>query len=249
MIIKSKEERNNIITAAKINSECLLYLRSLVAPGIDSEEINQKAEEFYAKHKVTPAFKGYHGYPATINFMINEQVVHCIPSKTQIVKEGDIVSIDTGCIYNGFYADQALSMGVGRIKDTYEKLLETARISVQAGCAQAIAGRTTGDIGYAQQMTIELAGFSVVKKFVGHEIGRSLHERIKLPGFGEPSTGEVLEENLVLCVENQVCEFNNDVEILNDGWTTVTKDGGMCATFEHMIIVGRKKPQIITLPT
>ncbi|MCA9385906.1 type I methionyl aminopeptidase [Candidatus Dojkabacteria bacterium] len=250
MIIKTKSDLNNIKTAAKINTECLLYLKSITTEGIDSYEIDRKAEEFYKKNSAKPAFKGVPGskfpYPATINFQRNDEVVHGIPHKDQIVEDGDIISIDTGCIYNGYYADHATSFGIGSLSEEDEKLLSIAKLSVEAGCQQAIAGNHVGDIGYAQQTIIEMAGFSVVKVLCGHEIGKSLWEDILIPAFGSRGSGETLEENLVVCIENQTCAGNESVYTESDGWLIKTKDGKKAATFEHMVLVKKGKPEILT---
>ncbi|MBD3362664.1 type I methionyl aminopeptidase [Candidatus Dojkabacteria bacterium] len=247
MIVKNSTQLSKIKTSAKINRECLFFLKELTEPGISSYEVNIKAEEFYSKHRVKPAFKGYMGYPATINFMINDGVVHCIPKKDITVKEGDLVSIDTGCIYKGFYSDQAISFGVGKIKPEDEKLLNIAEMSIEAGCNQCIAGNTVGDIGNAQQTVIEMAGFNVVRQFVGHEIGKKLHDPMKIPPFGKPGQGPRLKENLLLAIENQVCVGSNRVYTdKEDNWSTYTKDGKDCVTFEHMVIVKNNDPYIIT---
>jgi methionyl aminopeptidase len=248
MIIKNKEELNKISTAAKINSECLQYLKDITEIGISSYEVDQKAGEFYKKKGVKPAFLGIYGYPAIINFMINNQVVHNIPSKNQIVQEGDLVSIDTGCIYEGFYGDQAVSFGVGKITLEDEKLLSIGDLSVKAGLKQCLTGNTTGDIGYAQQSIIELAGFSVVKQYVGHEIGRKLHDNLKIPAHGVKGTGDKLPDNVVLAIENQVTNGSDEVYVdKRNDWTVYTKDGSKAITFEHMVVVQNKKPLILTL--
>lgn len=247
MIIKNKDELNKISTAAKINSECLQYLKNLVEPGISSFEVDKKAGEFYTKKKVKPAFLGIYGYPAIINFMIDNQVVHNIPSKDQIVKEGDLVSIDTGCIYEGFYGDQAVSFGVGEITEDDEKLLSIGDLSVQAGIRQCITDNTIGDIGYAQQSTIEIAGFSVVKQFVGHEIGRKLHDTLKIPAYGNKGTGTKLPENIVLAIENQVTNGTDEVYVdKRNNWTVYTADGSKAVTFEHVVVVQNKKPIVLS---
>jgi len=248
MILKNKEELNNISTAAKINCECLHYLKSIVEVGISSYEVDKKAGEFYKKNKVIPGFLGIYGYPAIINFMINDQVVHNIPSKDQIVKEGDIVSIDTGCIYEGFYGDQALSFGIGNITEEDKKLLTIAELSVKTGLKQAITGNHVGDIGYAQQTVIELAGFNVVREYVGHEIGKKLHDNLKIPSFGQRGHGPVLPENMVLAIENQVCIGSSKVYTdPTNGWTVSTQDGSKAATFEHMVVIRDGEPLVLTV--
>ena len=249
MIIKNADELNKVKTAAKINTEALYYAKSLTKPGISSLEIDLKVEEFYKKNAVKPAFKGVRGtkfpYPATINFQINDQVVHNIPNAAQIVRSGDIVSIDTGCIYQGFYADQATSFGVGTITQEDFKLLNIGQLSVEAACEKATPHARVGDLGYIQQSIIEMAGFSVVKILCGHEIGRSLWEDLKIPAFGKPNTGEKLKKNMLICIENQVCAGSNKVFTGKDGWTISTQDGKNSVTFEHMVIV-KDKPEVIT---
>lgn len=247
MIVKNKQELNKIKSVCNINNECLFYLKELTVPGISTLEIDIKAEEFYKKNKAIPAFKDYHGYPATINFMRNSGVVHCIPNAKELVESGDVISIDTGCIFDDYYADQALSFGVGEISTENRKLINIAKLSVEAGTNQCTTQKTLGDIGYAQQSVIEMAGLSVVKKFVGHEIGRNLHENLKIPAYGNASSGPKLQENMLVCIENQVCVGSNEVYTdTKDGWSTYTKDGKNSATFEHMVIIGRKKPIILT---
>lgn len=249
MIIRTSEELNKVKTAAKINTEALHYAVSITQVGISSLEVDTKVEEFYKKNNVKPAFIGVRGtkfpYPKTINFQINNQVVHNIPNAQQIVEDGDLVSIDTGCIYDGYYADQAVSFGVGNVHEEDQKLLNIGRLSVEAACNKAVPGATTGDLGFVQQSIIEMAGFSVVKILCGHEIGRNLWERIKIPAFGKPGTGDKLKENLLICIENQTCAGSDAVYTADDGWVILTKDGKNAVTFEHMVIV-KKKPEIIT---
>lgn len=247
MIIQTKDELNKIKTAAKINTEALFYLKDLVEPGITSLEVDKKAGEFYEKNKVKPAFLDYSGYPAIINFQTNDQVVHNIPNKYQVVQEGDIVSIDTGCIYEGYYADQATSFGVGKIREIDEKLLYIGKESVNAGSRACIVGNGLGDVGYAQQTIIEMAGFSVVREFCGHEIGRNLWENTRIPGYGSRGQGPALKENMLVCIENQVCEKDNKIFTdKKNKWTVYTQDGSNCVTFEHMVIIRKKKAEIIT---
>jgi methionyl aminopeptidase len=246
VIIKTKEQYKKIKTAARINSEVLSYAKSLVEPGISSLEVDKKTEEFLKKQGAKSAFKDYMGYPATINFMQDNQVIHCIPSKDDIVKENAIISVDVGSIVDGYYADQATSFALGNVSKAEIKLLSTAKYSIEVGCRQCIVGNTTGDVGFAQQSIIEMAGFSVVREFVGHEIGKKLHDPLKIPAWGLQRSGDRFQEGHVLCIENQVCMNLPDVYIDKDGWSVYTKDGGKCATFEHMVIVRKDKAEVIS---
>ncbi len=248
MILKTKYDFESVKTAAKINTEVIQYAKSITKVGISGYEIDKKVEEMYKKKGVKSAFKGYQGYPATINFMINDQVLHCIPRKDQIVKDQDIISIDTGCIYNGYYADQAVSFGIGDISEEDKHLLYIGEISVKSACKIATSNRKTGDLAYAQQTIIEEAGFFVVREFAGHEIGKSLHDPLKIPSVGHKNTGEQLKENMLICIENQICVGSNKIYTQKDNWSTYTKNGGKSVTFEHMVIIKQDKPVILTLP-
>lgn len=245
IILKSPEEIKLIERACRIAAGALEMLAQLIKPGVKTKELEEYAEAYIKSKNGIPAFKGYRGYPASICVSVNNQVVHGIPSQ-RVLKEGDIVSIDLGVIYEGYYGDAARSYAVGNIGEIQKKLLEVTERALYIGIEKARAGNRVGDISSAIQNYVESHGFSVVRAFVGHGIGRFLHEEPQVPNFGTPGKGPRLKEGMTIAIEPMVNTGSPDVMILDDGWTAVTVDGGYSAHFEHTVVITRNGAQILT---
>jgi methionyl aminopeptidase len=247
IVIKSPAEIEIMRGPNRIVGELLVYLKSLVKPGITTGELDKKAEVFIRKQGGIPAFKGYNGFPATICASINEEVVHGIPGKREL-KEGDIIGIDLGAIKDGFYGDAARTFSVGKVDEASKRLMDVTETSLHKGIAQAVAGNRLYDISHAVQEHVEAAGFSVVRDFVGHGIGRQLHEDPQIPNYGSPHQGPLLEEGMVLAIEPMVNQGTWQVQVQGDGWTVVTADGKRSAHFENTIVITKNGPEILTGP-
>jgi methionyl aminopeptidase len=223
-----------------------MALKDMIVEGINTHELDKFAENTIHKRKAQPAFKGYRGYPATICASINSQVVHGIPSTKIKLKQGDIISIDLGVYYQGFYGDAAYTYPVGKINERTQKLLRVAEESLYVGIEKASEGNRLFDISYAIQSYVEKNGYSVVRDFVGHGIGRSLHEEPQIPNYGKKGRGPRLKKGMTLAIEPMVNEGGWEVEILEDGWTAVTKDGKLSSHFEHTVAITQNGPLILT---
>ncbi len=244
--MKTSQEIERIKVSCKICKSILVELGEMVRCGITTYEIEKKGEELIKENGVESAFKHYNGYPANLCISVNEEVVHGIPSREKILKEGDIVSLDMGVVYKGFYSDCADTFPVGRVKEIHSKIIDVARASFAAGILKALPDMRVGDIGVAIENVVKANNFSVVREFVGHGIGKSLHESPEIPNFGEPGKGEILKENMVLAIEPMITEGKADIMILKDGWTVVTKDGGYAAHYENCVLIGKNGPEILT---
>lgn len=220
-------------------------LRVFVAPDRTTQEVDDYAGELIAQEKATAAFKGYRGFPANICMSINEEVVHGIPSEKKI-KEGDIVSLDLGIVYKGYFSDAAITLPVGAIKPSVKRLIRVTRESLWQGIKQAHPGKHLGDISYSIQRHVETNRFSVVRQFVGHGIGLNLQEEPEVPNFGQPHQGMVLKAGMVLAIEPMVNMGSWEVEILDNGWTVVTKDRLPSAHFEHTVAITENGPEVLT---
>jgi methionyl aminopeptidase len=221
-------------------------LREIVTPGVSTLEIDDEVEQFIVARGARPAFKGYRGFPATVCVSINEEVVHGIPSAHRRVKEGDIVGLDLGCIVDGYYADCAITLPIGDVPPEVGKLLDVTRESLERAIAECRPGRRLSDVSHAVQAHVEGQGFSVVRAFVGHGIGRALHEEPQVPNFGDPGRGPQLRPGMVLAIEPMVTMGSWEVRILDDGWTAVTRDGSLAAHFEHTVAVREQGPEVLT---
>ena len=244
--IKSKREIEIMRDANKIVAEVLATLKDIIEPGMDTEYLNRKAEEITEQRGAKPAFKGYMGYPKSLCVSINEEIVHGIPSKKKKVKEGDIVSLDYGVIYKGYYGDAALTVAVGEVSDVAKKLMKVTEESLYKGIEVAIPGNHLGDIGDAVQSHVEAHGFNVVRDFVGHGIGKRLHEEPQVPNYGRRGEGVLLKEGMTIAIEPMVTEGTWKVKILKDGWTAVTADGKLAAHYEHTIAITENGPDILS---
>jgi methionyl aminopeptidase len=218
----------------------------MVCPGITTLDLGNAAFELIRKLGGTSAFYGYHGFPGQICVSINEEVVHGIPGK-RIIRDGDIVSIDAGLSFGGFIGDTAVTVAAGKIDDKKQKLLEVTKAALDAGISKAVAGNHLGDISSAIQVVVEAAGFSVVREFVGHGIGRNMHEDPQIPNFGKAGRGPRLKAGMTLAIEPMVNAGGSKVKVLDDNWTAVTCDGSASAHFEHTVAVGVTAPEILTL--
>jgi len=242
---RSVEEIDRIRQAGAILAETLKILRKNIVPGITTSELDRIAEESIFSQGARCAFKGYRGFPANICASVNEEVVHGIPSSRRL-QEGDIISIDVGVGFADFFADAAITVGVGRISKDEQKLIDVTYQALSRAIKQAKVGNYISDISYAVQSYVESRGFSVVRQFVGHGIGRSLHEEPEIPNFGRPRKDERLGAGMVLAIEPMVNAGSWEVRILDNGWTAVTADGKPSAHFEHTVAVTEKGPVILT---
>lgn len=247
--IKSAREIEILRRANVIVAEILQELKKKVAPGVTTSELDALAEGLTYKKKARPAFKGYmmagRVYPCTLCTSVNEEIVHGIPSQ-RTLREGDIVGLDFGVIYDGFYGDAAITVGVGKVSDEAERLMQVTEEALYKGIEQLEEGKRLGDLSSVIQGTVESAGFSVVRAFVGHGIGKKLHEEPPVPNYGEPDRGIRLREGVVLAIEPMVNAGGYDVEMKEDGWTAVTKDGSLAAHFEHSVAVTKNGPYVLS---
>jgi methionyl aminopeptidase len=236
--------RANVIVA-----EVLQELKRRVAPGVTTLDLDAVAEEMTLKKNAIPAFKGYsvagRVYPCCLCASINDEIVHGIPSN-RALREGDIIGLDYGVIYEGFYGDSAVTVGVGKVSKEAQRLMDVTEQSLYQGIEQLHEGRRLGDLGAAVQKVAESAGFSVVRAFVGHGIGKKLHEEPPVPNYGEPERGLRLKEGMVLAIEPMVNVGGYEVEIKEDGWTAITKDGSLAAHFEHSVAITKDGPFILS---
>jgi methionyl aminopeptidase len=233
--------------AGRMVAEILALLKEKIVPGVTTLELDQLAEDECRKRKARPAFKGYGGFPFTICASPNEKVVHGFADSCPL-KEGDILSIDFGVIYNGFFGDAAITVPVGSIDPELQRLLHVTEESLARGIAEARTGSRVSDISHAVQAFVEEQGFSVVREFVGHGIGKQLHEAPQIPNFGKPGQGPKLKAGMTLAIEPMINAGGPEVMILNDGWTAVTTDGKHSAHFEHTVAVTDNGPEILTKP-
>ena len=242
----SKNELDLIKEAGSIVKECLKVLAKQVKEGVSTKQLEETADDFIASRNGESAFRGYKGYPAGICTSVNDGVVHGIPSEKTILEDGDIVGIDIGVKYKGYFADAAKTFTVGRTSEDAKRLIDVTKQALSEGIKMAKAGNHVQDISWAVQSFVESNGFNVVRAFVGHGIGRKIHEEPEVPNFGEPHKGPLLEDGMVLAIEPMVNTGTSDVETLDDGWTAVTKDYGLSAHFEHTVIINGEKAEIVT---
>ena len=234
ILLKSLQEIGKMEVANRIVAEILEGVKEKVQPGIETRELDELAEELCRKHKVQPAFKGYRGYPRSLCVSVNEEVVHGIPGPRRL-KAGDLVSLDFGVKYDGYYGDAAITVGVGEVGAKARALMEATEKSLYAGIAAVKAGKRLSDISHAVQTVVEGAGFGVIREFVGHGIGRSLHEDPQIANFGPPDRGPTMQVGMTFAIEPMTSMGAWQVRILKDGWTAVTQDGSCAAHFEHSV--------------
>lgn len=245
IILKSPQEIEKMRVPCKMVAEVLALLKDMVRPGVTTLDLNDRAEKEALKYGAKPAFKGYSGYPYSLCCSVNEQVVHGMPCRREL-ENGDILSIDFGIFYGSFYGDAAVTLPVGEIPAVAANLLKATEESLYAAIAAAKPSNRLSDISYAVQSHVEARGFSVVRDFVGHGIGRSLHEGPQVPNFGLPGKGVTLKAGMVLAIEPMINEKGSEVKVLSDGWTAVTCDGGLSAHFEHTVAITDNGAEILT---
>ena len=246
IVLKSPREITHMRAAGRILAEVKELLRRLVAPGVTTKQIDQEVEAFIVARGAVPAFKGYRGFPATVCTSINEEVVHGIPAAHRRLKEGDIIGLDLGAIVEGYYADAAVTLPVGDVTEEARRLLDVTREALDRGIAECRPGNRVGDISAAVQRHVEAAGFGVVRSFVGHGVGRELHEDPQVPNFGKRGRGRTISTGMVLAIEPMVNAGIAAVKVDNDGWTARTADGRRSAHFEHTVAVTKHGPEILT---
>lgn len=246
IVIKTPAELDAMRRVNRITARVRDDLAGMVRPGITTLDLGNAAGELIRRHGGVSAFYGYHGFPGQICVSVNDEVVHGIPGP-RVIREGDIVSIDTGIRIDGFIGDTAITVAAGAIDPEKQRLMDVTKASLMAGVAKAVVGNRLGDISHAIQTVVEAAGFTIVREFVGHGIGRDLHEDPQIPNFGKPGRGPVLKAGMTLAIEPMVNIGGAKIEILQDKWTVVTKDGAASAHFEHTVAVGLQ-PEILTLP-
>ena len=243
--MKLPDEIEKARASNRIVAEVLSKLREKIKPGVRTKDLDKLAEEIAEKRGAKPAFKGYHGYPCSLCVSINEVVVHGMPSD-RLLMEGDIVGLDFGVCYQGFFGDATVTLPVGKVTQKASRLMQVTEQSLYAGIAQAKDGNRLGDISAAVQDMVEDAGYSVVRDFVGHGIGKNLHEDPQIPNFGKKGRGIELKRGMILAIEPMVNEGKYKVEVLPDGWTVITKDGSLSAHFEHSVAITDNGPEILS---
>lgn len=244
--IKSPKELAVMREAGALLFDVVRGLKERVKPGVSTAELDAATEADIRRRKAQPAFLGYRGFPATLCASLNDEVVHGIPSRGRVLKEGDIISFDLGCRWRGLFADMAVTVAVGDVSPAARRLMEVTERALAVGIAAMRPGNRVGDIGHAVQGCAEAAGFSVVREFVGHGIGRALHEDPPIPNYGKAGTGVRLRPGMVLAVEPMINSGGSDVRVLDDQWTAVTCDGGLSSHFEHTVAVTDDGPEILT---
>ncbi len=246
--LKSPKEIEIMARAGRIVAETLELVRSLVRPGVSTEELDSAAEKFIRSHPgASPSFKGLYGFPKTLCVSINQEIVHGIPSPRRVLREGSIVSVDVGVHLEGFHADAATTVAVGEIAPEARRLLEVTQEALAAGIAEARIGNHIGDIGHAVQAVAEGAGFGVVRELVGHGVGERMHEDPQVPNHGQPHRGPRLQAGMTLAIEPMITLGDYATRMLDDKWTVVTADGSLAAHFEHTVAITREGPRILTL--
>ena len=243
--IKSEKEIERMRQANVAVMEILTELKTMVKPGLNINKLEERAEKLTKDKGGIPAFKGYYGYPSSICVSVNEGIIHGIPDN-RILEEGDIVGIDYGILLDGFYGDAAITVPAGEVSSVAMKLMGVAKEALNEGIKIAKAGNRVGDISFAIQSCVEKNGFSVIREFTGHGIGKELHEEPSIPNYGKPGTGIPIEKGMTFALEPMISQGSFEVEILSDGWTAVTKDRSLSAHFEHTIAVTDNEPEILS---
>jgi methionyl aminopeptidase len=245
IIYKSRAEIDLMREAGRILAESLHRLQAMARPGVTLLDLDREADRFIRSRGCIPGFKGYQGYPNSVCTSVNDQVVHGIPTNRKL-REGDLLSLDCGLIYEGFWADAGVSLGIGPLAPEAQRLLEVTRKALDIGISKAQVGNRIGDISAAIQQCVEGAGFAVVRQFVGHGIGRDMHEDPQVPNFGIQGRGPLLKPGMVLAIEPMVNAGSPEVALLGDGWTVVTADHSLSAYFEHSVAITPDGPEVLT---
>jgi len=248
IIVKSKKEIEIMRRAGVLLAEVMEELKKMVKEGVSAHKLDEFAEKKIRSLNAEPAFKGYRGYPYTLCVSVNSEVVHGFPLKDKVFKDRDLVSLDIGLRYKGYYSDMAFTVPVGEMDERKRKLLEVGERALYLGISKAKVGNRRGDISNAIEEFVKENGFSVVKEYVGHGIGRSLHEDPQVPNFGDRSEGPVLKEGMTIAIEPMICIGSGKTKVEDDGWTAKTVDDGPCVHFEHTIAITERGPLILTVP-
>ena len=247
IIIKSNQEIDIMRESGRITGYILNELYNIIKPGISTMDINDFAEGIILKNKMIPTFKGYNGFPAAACVSLNDEVIHGIPSKKRRLVEGDIVSVDVGCTYKGYVSDGARTYAVGEIDDEAQRLIDVTEASFFEGIKYCNIGNRLSDISSAIQRHVESAGFSAVRDFVGHGIGRAMHEEPQIPNYGAPGRGPRLTKGMVFAIEPMINQGSYEVEVGQDNWTAVTEDGKLSAHYENTVVITDGEPELLTL--
>jgi len=246
IVLKRAEEIEKMRRPGEIVGRSLLLASELIAPGVSTAEINRQVEEFIREQGAIPSFKGYGGFPAACCISVNDVVVHGIPSKSQLLRDGDIVSVDVGAFVDGFHGDAARTFYVGGISEEAERLLRVTREALEVGIRTIGDGVLLGKVSHAIQEFVESAGFSIIRDFVGHGIGKQLHEEPQIPNYGNPRKGPVMRNGMVVAIEPMVCTGDWGVEVMEDGWTARTRDRSLAAHFEDTMAITPRGIEILT---
>lgn len=244
--LKSKEEIEKMRVACKATAEILESLKSFIKPGLTTKDIDVEVHRQIKAFNMKPAFLGYGGFPGSACVSVNDELVHGIPNDSREIFSGDIVTVDVGCIYQGYYSDAAYTYPVGKITPQIQKLLQVTEDSLYKAIEQVKPGNRLGDVSYAVQNYVEPFGYSIVRDYCGHGLGRHLHEEPSVPNYGKPGTGVRLVEGMVFAIEPMVNAGKYQVDVLSNDWTVVTRDGSMCAHFEHTVAVTKDGCEILT---
>ena len=247
IIIKSDQEIELMREAGKVTGLVLKELENVIKPGISTADIDKFVEDTIRAHGMIPSFKGLYDFPASACISINEEVVHGIPDKKRILKDGDIVSVDVGSTYKGYCSDAARTYAVGEVSETARRIIDAARESFFAGMEFCKVGYRLSDVSHAIQQKAEGEGFSVIRDFVGHGIGQDMHEDPQIPNYGKPGRGPRLVKGMVFAIEPMICEGGYEVETLSNRWTVVTADGKLSAHYENTVVITDGEPELLTL--
>lgn len=247
IIIKSASEIDLMRESGKVTGFILKELENIIKPGLSTADVDRFVDSTIRKHGMIPTFKGYGGFPASACVSINEEVVHGIPDKKRILKEGDIVSVDVGSTYKGYVSDAARTYPVGQVSETASNLMKATRDSFFAGLEFCKVGYRLSDISHAIQVKAEGEGFSVIRDFVGHGVGQQMHEDPQIPNYGKPGRGPRLARGMVFAIEPMICEGTYDVRTLSNDWTVVTLDGKLSAHYENTVVITEGEPELLTL--
>jgi len=247
IVLKSEQEIDLMRESGKVTGYILRELSNFIKPGMSTYEVDQYIEGIIRKHKMIPTFKGYGGFPAASCISINEEVVHGIPSKKRIIKDGDIVSVDVGSTYKGYVSDAARTYAIGDVSDEAKRLIKVTEESFFEGMKFCRVGNRLSDISHAIQAHAEAAGFGVIRDFVGHGVGAEMHEDPQIPNYGKPGRGPRLVHGMVFAIEPMIVQYNYDVDVLDNDWTVVTQDGGWAAHYENTCVINDGEPELLTL--
>lgn len=244
--LKTARELSYMKDAGKISAEALLVAGEFCKAGVTTYEIDKAVHDYIISQKAVPSFLNYNGFPASACISVNDVVIHGIPSRSTVLKDGDIVSVDVGAYYNGYHGDNAYTFCVGEVSDEAKKLLDVTKKGLYAAVEVAVPGNRIGDVSSAVENTVAPCGYGIVRQFVGHGVGKNLHEDPEVPNFGKAGRGARLMAGMVIAIEPMINQYSEEVDVMPDGWTVKTVDGGLSAHFEHTIAITNDGPLILT---